>query len=155
LEARRAKLRADVIAQLKAKRVADLEAELEQSKETLTFLRQREQRLLGMLADLNRQSKDKGEEALKLGLLVREVDEEEKIVTAIINEVRSLKLDMVAPSRAKPLDDAVVLPNRGKKRLLLTLGSAGTMMSLILGGVALWEFRKRKVECVDEVVHGF
>jgi succinoglycan biosynthesis transport protein ExoP len=155
LEARRQKLRPEVIDWLKASRVANLEDELEKSREALTYLRLREEQLLKDLEARARVAKTQGEDVFKLSLLAREVEEEDKIVTTATNEIRALRLDLVAPPRAKPLDEAVVWPYLGKKRLLLTIGGAGGVFLLVVLAVALREFNKRKVEFVDEVAHGF
>lgn len=155
LAARRKEIRGEAITRIQARKVTDLEADLEKRQENLAYLRAREPQLLAMLADLAQQSREKGEEAFRLGVLVREVEEEEKILTAIVNEVRTLRLDMVAPPRVKPLDEAVVTPNVGKKRLLAALGGAAGVLACSLLGVGLWEFRQRKIERVDEIIFGF
>lgn len=154
-EARRAEMRGEVVARLKAARLVDLEEELEKSREALAYLRLREQQLQTGIKDRERAAKAQGEGAFKLALLEREVEEEDKIVTAVTNEIRSLQLDRDAPPRAKPLEEAVVSSNLGKKRFLVTCGGAAGAFLLAVGAVSLWEFSKRKLEFVDEVVHGF
>ena len=55
-----------------------------------------------------------------------------------------MKLNPPVEPRAKPLDVATVTRLAGgKKQLLLTAGGAGGALTLVLLGLAWWEFAKR------------
>jgi polysaccharide biosynthesis transport protein len=88
--------------------------------------------------------------------VAREVEEEEKLVGAVVGDIRSLNLQGLAPPRAKPLDQAVVSRLGIDKKALMVSGGAGFgTLALVLLAVGLWEFNQRRVTSVGEVVHGF
>lgn len=155
LDARRSELVLEATEVYKAQRIAELEVRLGEKKEELTFLTDRESRLQTMLVSLSADAKKKGEDSFDLGLQIRELEDDEKILAEVVTDIRNLRLNMVAPPRVKPLEEAVVMPNTGRKRLLLTVGSAGAAVALVVLAIALWEFSKRQINCADELIFGF
>jgi capsular exopolysaccharide synthesis family protein len=149
-------LRPKVVERLRQQAVAALEAEAAQTEELLLIAREQEKMLAKVVSDLSAEAKSVGQETLKMSLSAREVEDEEKIVASVADEIRILQMQLLAPPRAKPLDEAVASAAPDSKKKLLAAGGSGVgSLGLVLFGVALWEFRKRKITSVDEVIYGF
>src|SRR5262249_39097898 len=141
---------------LRAAAAAALDDEIAGVRGELSLLNEQEKMLAKVIADLTRDTKDVGEDTFQMALALREVQEAEKLDETYKADIRALELDLLAPPRAKPLDQAIITrPPGGKKRFLLTAGSALAALACSLLGVGWWEFRKRKIDTVDEVIHGF
>ncbi len=70
-------------------------------------------------------------------------------------EVEAMEVELGAPSRIRVVDPAVVPTKKNTSRKVKTSGAAaaGTFLFVLLG-VSYLEFRARRINSVDEVVHG-
>jgi capsular exopolysaccharide synthesis family protein len=151
-----AELRPKVTGRLRQQTLAKLEAEATQTADQLLLVTEQEKTAAKIVADLNEETKSVGQETFQMALAAREVEEEEKMVSAIVGEIRALQVELLAPPRAKPLDEAIVSStNDGKKKLMAAAGAGVGAFALVLLGVGWWEFCKRKITSADEVTHGF
>lgn len=149
-------LRRKIAEQKHQETIAEIEADLANAQVQLGFAREQRAKVADEIAALTRDMKDAGRDSFRMHLVSKEVEEEEKVVASIVSDIRALNVQALAPPRAKQLDRAVVTHlGAGKKRLIMTIGAVVVAFGLGLLAVALWEFRKRKVDSVDEVIHGF
>ncbi len=69
--------------------------------------------------------------------------------------VEALEVEMGAPDRIQELDRAAVPRLKDELREAKIGGGVGlAMFAFVLLGVSFWEFRARRIDSVDEVVHG-
>jgi polysaccharide biosynthesis transport protein len=148
--------RPEIVQRLREQALTELEAQIAQTEDDLLIAREQEKMLEKVVKDLAEENKVVGQEALKMSLSVREVEDEEKIVASVADEIRTLQMQLLAPPRAKPLDEAVASSGGdSKKKLMAAAGGGGGTFAVILLGLAFWEFRKRKITSVDEIIYGF
>jgi succinoglycan biosynthesis transport protein ExoP len=70
-------------------------------------------------------------------------------------EVEAMEVELGAPSRIRVVDRAKVPNKKDQHRTLKVCGAAtGSTFVFVLVGVSFWEFRARRIDSVDEVVHG-
>jgi capsular exopolysaccharide synthesis family protein len=133
-----------------------LDAEIGDAEGQIAVLTEQEKHWAKTVAELTREKELGGESDFKMLAAARDAEEEEKVVKAITGEIRTLEIDLMAPQRAKVLDEAVVTKAiEGKKRIFITAGAGAAALGLILLGVAWWEFQKRKITSTEEIIHGF
>ncbi|HZY87031.1 MAG TPA: hypothetical protein VFE78_19505 [Gemmataceae bacterium] len=151
LEARRTALRKE----LQEKALADLDAAVAKAQNQALLVREHEKALNKVIAKLEAETHEVGKESFDMGFLRSEVEEEAKVVRQLAAETRALEMDLLAPSRARPLDEAIVAKVNGPKRRLLLAGGAGGLgLALALVGVAFWSVFSPRVRSVDEVACG-
>jgi polysaccharide biosynthesis transport protein len=155
--AKRMKEARPTIAQrLRAKALANLDAEITETENRLAIAGELEKSLGKTLEELGRERGAVGKETLKTIELIRAVEDEEKIISKLADQIQALEMESLGESRATPLDNAIVTQtSSGKKRLALTGGASAATLGLLVFGVAFFEFRKRKIDSADEVIHGF
>jgi len=108
-----------------------------------------------VLADLASESHEVGKDSFDLVLARAEAEEEDKVVRLLASEIRALSIELLAPSRARPLDEAIATKVNGPKQRLRIAGAAGGLgLALALLAVALWELLSRRVKSADEVACG-
>jgi capsular exopolysaccharide synthesis family protein len=156
LDQRMKEVRPTIAQRLRAKALADLDAEITETENRLAIAGEREKSLGKTLEELGREKGEVGKETLKTIELVRGVEDEEKIISKLADQIQALEMESLGESRATPLDNAIVTQtSSGKKRLALTGGASAATLGLLVFGVAFLEFRKRKIDSADEVIHGF
>ncbi len=85
----------------------------------------------------------------------REIASDEAMVKKLKAEQDTLEVELDAPSRVTPIEEAVVSQSYDRKRQLLgALGAGGATFFGVLVLVAWLEFRTRRVNSADQVVQG-
>src|SRR5204862_1050734 len=93
--------------------------------------------------------------SLNLGSLQDEIPRAENLVKTVATEIDALNVELQAPPRVTLLESAAISQSDSLRRQLLAIGVAAmTALFFALAGLAWWEFRTRRVDTVDEVVHG-
>jgi polysaccharide biosynthesis transport protein len=82
-----------------------------------------------------------------------EVVQQEEIVKQFTKSISALQVELDAPARWKDVEQTTVNKDTDARLKKCAMAGGGTFAFFILG-VALLEFRKRRVNTVDEVVHG-
>lgn len=99
------------------------------------------------------QAQNKG--ALDINDVSTDLTQTEEVARRVAEEVEKLSVEQQAPSRVNILEDAVIDWNDAQFKQLRTAGLAGfAALALIVLAIAWWEFRHRRVEAIDQVVHG-
>lgn len=93
--------------------------------------------------------------ALDLGSLKNEIAQAETVSRTVAAELEKLRVEALAPTRIQLLEAAEIPRSRDNKRKVMTTAVAAVgALLLVLGGLALWEHRARKMYSVDDVVRG-
>src|SRR5207253_11241446 len=93
--------------------------------------------------------------SLRLGSLQDDIPRAENLVKTVATGLDALNVELQAPPRVTLLEAAGMGQTDNRKRNLLASGSAGAgTLAVLLFVIAWWEFRRRRVNTVDEVVHG-
>jgi capsular exopolysaccharide synthesis family protein len=155
LTARRAEARPQVVAELRQRARDDAGAMLIQLQGRTTLLVEHE-KVLGEVVDrLRKETQSMNQSGLSLGSLQDDIPRAENLVKTVAAELDALNVELQAPPRITLLETAALSPMEARKRRLMVSGGAAlAALALVLGGISWWEFRSRRVNTVDEVVHG-
>lgn len=97
----------------------------------------------------------KTEAAIRLDAIMEDMSVIEKMFARIAAEDEQLQLELKVPERSVLLEPGVVTRESDTKRLISAIGlGSGGAFFLVLAGLALVEFRARRVMATDEVVQG-
>jgi capsular exopolysaccharide synthesis family protein len=141
--------------ELQEKAVAALDASLAQVRRQTLLAQEEEKMLTKVIQDLNGETNEVGKNSFEMVLARTETEEQDKVVRRLGSEIQALSIELMAPPRARPLDEAIATKvNAPKKRLLLAGGAGALGLGLALLAVAFWEFLARRVRSVDEVACG-
>src|SRR5207249_4594762 len=121
-----------------------------------TLLDQEEEKMLNkIIQDLEGETYEVGKNTLEMSWARTETEEQDKVVRRLAGEIQALSIELMAPPRARQLDEAIVARvNAPKKRLLIAATAGGLGLALAVLAVALGEFLSRRVRSVDEVACG-
>jgi capsular exopolysaccharide synthesis family protein len=79
----------------------------------------------------------------------------EELIKRVQNQELALDVQLNAPKREQLLEPAIIYLARSKSRqAMMAGGAAGAGLVLAILAVALWEFRARRVDTVDQVAQG-
>jgi polysaccharide biosynthesis transport protein len=110
------------------------------------------------LEDVSRLSKESefiNQHTVRLEAMGKELANDEDLMRKIGSEVEGLEVEQRAPSRVTELEQAVLYPGEsGRKQLIMVGGAGAGTFASVLFLFAWCEFRRRRVTCTDEVVHG-
>ncbi len=155
LAARRDQLRPDFMQQLRDKIRADAKTNhaLEQDRAVIVHELEKvlAEEIQRRLQDID-QFKTRTIDLVWLNDEIAQIDD---VAKKVGSQVQALQVEIQAPSRVELLEKAIMSsPDNAKQRVLLT-GLAGLgVLVLVFAGVALLEFRARRVTSADEVVNG-
>lgn len=96
-----------------------------------------------------------GQGALDLAQFERENNPLESMATKMAERIEQLKLENSYPPRVLRLEEATVLlgDSRSRHTKITVLAGIGSIV-IVLAGLSWFEFRTRRVESVDQIVHG-
>jgi polysaccharide biosynthesis transport protein len=154
LEKERARLRPGIVRQLQEKLHG-------QSLDSGSVLRARIASLQGMeqllLKEMERARKavqDLAQSGSKLDAFRDEFHHIEDLTKRLINEEQALNVELEVPSEFKVLEEAQVVHAETKlKKAMMVGGSAAAACGAALMAVAFWEFRRRRVNSVEDVAN--
>jgi succinoglycan biosynthesis transport protein ExoP len=88
----------------------------------------------------------------KLDAFRDDVSHIENLTKRLIGEEQALNVELEAPTEFKILEEAQILHADAKmKKAMMVAGSAGAALVAVLLAVGLWEFQRRRVNCVEDV----
>lgn len=121
----------------------------------LLVMKQLEQQLAEDVNRLNSETQRTNRQALDLESLKEEIAQGEAVARTVAAELEKLRVEALAPPRIQLLEAAALPRSRDTKRkVMATVGAAGGALLLVLGGLAMWEYRSRKMYSADDVVRG-
>jgi capsular exopolysaccharide synthesis family protein len=155
LEERRKDLLPQTHKELQEKALADLDASIAEIRHQTLHDQEEGKMLTTIIQDLESETHEVGKNTFEMSLARAETEEQDKVVRRLASEIQTLSIELMAPPRARQLDEAIVTRvNAPKKRLLLAGSAGGLGLGLALLAVALGEFLSRRVRSVDEVACG-
>ena len=98
-----------------------------------------------------------GPEGLHLDDLIEAYKPEEEVLESLRKTKALLGADLLESTKSsvEEQDEATVYPVQNIKKLIMMAGGAGgAAMGLVLLVIAYWEFRARRIKCVEDVVQG-
>jgi capsular exopolysaccharide synthesis family protein len=105
--------------------------------------------------EYKKDSKFLNEAAFDIVSLQDEIGRLDSYFKTICREIDAIDVERQAPSRVKELEKAAIYSPSGKSRQLMMAGGAGLgTMALVLLAFSFLEYRRRKINSADEVVHG-
>src|SRR5207253_8549691 len=104
---------------------------------------------------LRQENQSMNKSGLNLGSLLDEIPRAENLVKTVAAEIDALHVELQAPPRVTLLEAASLNQSDSLRKQWLAAASAALCaFALVLAGLAWWEFRSRRVNTVEEVVHG-
>jgi len=154
LDVRREELRPSVLERLKQKNQNDHQADLAQLQSEMAMLIKQEKELGEYVERLRKEADKVGTSSTELEMLRAEVQRDDKVATRVSDELDVLNIELRSPPRVT-LNQEAAIQKKDVKRFLLAL-ILGPLVALV--GVCLaiaWlEFRRRRIQNSNEVIHG-
>jgi len=155
LERRRQELVPKITQRLRERLRGDLETKMISLREQIFLAGEKEKVLNKIVNDLASENEEHGKESFEMLQARADLEEEEKIARTLAAEMRALSTELLSPSRARPLDHAVVVRAGGAPRGTLFGAVAGiAALGLVLFVVAWREWRARRIHSAEDVAHG-
>jgi succinoglycan biosynthesis transport protein ExoP len=151
----RARLLPTIVQQLQEMGRGEQSTRLVELRTQIKILADYEKVLNGEVERLDRDSKAFNNQTLDLQAIQDEIDQGEATAKKIAGEVEALKVELNAPHRVRIIERAENprVENRYKRLMTVSLAGFGALGCALLG-FSWREYRSRRVESVDEVVHG-
>jgi capsular exopolysaccharide synthesis family protein len=119
------------------------------------FLINLENALNHELTEYTRQANETKKNVLDVEALRDDLSNLEEMAKKVSNQVESLRVELQAPSRISPLDDAFVThPDETKRRIMVAITAGGLVLGVILFVIGWSESRFRRIYSSNEVVRG-
>jgi capsular exopolysaccharide synthesis family protein len=155
LEARRKEVRDGAADKLRERQAGETRAELEATLARVERLQKLEKTLKDEVEQRTKDAQDLSKGAIGLEWLQEEIAKVEHVSKQVGGRVEALKVELEPPERVTLLEDTVATQVRTRSRQLQTAGGAGLIAFLVvLFGVALWEFRARRVSGSEDITRG-
>jgi capsular exopolysaccharide synthesis family protein len=153
--ARRKEIRPQITEELRNKSRTELTANVAFLKSRGTLLYKHEKVLIDLIDRLRTETNSMNQSELNLGTLQDDIPRAENLFKTVAAELDALNVELQAPPRVSLLEGASNSQKDNKKRKALAAGMAAFgAFGLALFSVSWWEFRRQRVNTVDEVVHG-
>jgi capsular exopolysaccharide synthesis family protein len=150
-----ARLRPKIIQKVQERARLDLQAGLSLQQARITILEGTEKMLEPEIQRLRERLTVLRKQGFKQDLFLEDIGYLQDMTKRLRGEHEALKVELMAPSRVAVIEEAtVVRVNAQQRQFLLTAGAALAAFLLALVGVAWLEFRSRRIDQGEEVVHG-
>ncbi|HXG11627.1 MAG TPA: polysaccharide biosynthesis tyrosine autokinase [Gemmataceae bacterium] len=156
LEERKKEIRPTVVKELRERLLAETQNTIANLKARLAFSAELEKALLDDVARYSKMALDINQNALDMESLNEEIATADAIAKKATSEAEAMEVERNAPPRVQKMGDAAEVrrDDQGKKQLM----AAGLAALVALGGVffavSWWEWRAKRIDGVDEVIHG-
>ncbi|MHC5541237.1 polysaccharide biosynthesis tyrosine autokinase, partial [Singulisphaera rosea] len=155
LDARIKAVRPSIEADLKDKDRAVQTSDLAQAKTRMEVLELYDARLVQEIERLSGEGKTLSRNVLDLNQSSDEVKIIDDVARKVGAEAEGLEVELQAAPRILPLHRAAVPRTKDElKRLKVVAGAAGVTFLATLAGIAVWEFRARRISSLEVVVNG-
>jgi capsular exopolysaccharide synthesis family protein len=127
---------------------------LEPLQEQIELLTKLEGRLKAEFDSLKENERQLNRGVLDVGSIQEEIEQAEVAAKTVGTEVEALKVELQAPPRIRLFEKAEN-PRRkddGKKARMAGIASAGAFAFVLLG-ISFWEYRSRRIDSIEEVMH--
>lgn len=152
---RRVQVRPAIVDKLREIARVQAKSNLAQNQEYLAVLKNLETQLEEEVKRRNQEVFNLNRGTIDLEWLRDEIALADDVAKKAATQAQALEVESQAPPRVTLLEEALVVPTLNKNRqwMMAILASVG-MFGLIALAISWWEFRARRVSCVEEVVHG-
>jgi succinoglycan biosynthesis transport protein ExoP len=152
----RKQLTPEITERLRAQNRLEVTRTIRQLQAQVTSLTENEKELNKQIDDLRNSIQEFTKNLIKYDAAREDTSQEEELTKRISDEEERLKIELqAAPEPFRLLEDGIVTRASDDKRLILMSAGAGVgTLCAVLLGFAFWEFRARRIDSVDEVVHG-
>jgi len=154
LEKERTKLRPGIVRQLQEKLHGQSVDSTSVLKARIASLQGMEQLLLKEIERVRKVVQELAQNGSKLEAFRDDLQHDENLTKRLIGEEQALKVELEVPSEFKVLEEAQVVHAETKsKKMMMVGGAAAAACAASLMAVAFWEFRRRRVNSVEEVAN--
>jgi capsular exopolysaccharide synthesis family protein len=130
-------------------------AELDEIRQYLDILQEQEKSLRTQIAEMDSEMRSLNVKSIDLHWIEDEITVAGDVAKTVGTEVESMNVELEAPPRIRLLEPAHIPGLSDPLRKFKVVGIAGLGgMVAFLGALSLWEHRARRIDTVDEVVHG-
>src|SRR5262249_14295123 len=134
---------------------ADAEAQIEKLRERIQVQTDMEKQLKEEIDRLRESVRLINRGSLEIVTAQRKIEQLEEVAKRVAGQAEALRVESLAPERVVVFEEATVTQSDDtKKRLAATGVAGGSGLALVLFGMAWFELRVRRVNSVDEVIHG-
>jgi capsular exopolysaccharide synthesis family protein len=149
------KIRPDAEDELRRQRMGKLASEIEQLEGEIRALKVHEERYVQRINELVEETRGIDNSSFAMSEIRDEIAKAEENIAALAVQMDQIKIEMNAPDRVTRLEAAVsIAAGITKKQIMATWGAGAACFALVLFGVSWWEFRGRRINSMDEVIHG-
>ena len=155
LEEQRKKLRISYKAQLLERAGLDSKSQLAVLNQKIGFNREFKKLLGQEIEQMERETRAINDRAINLEGGRIDIQQAEASFARVMAEIDKATVELPAPPRVSQLEEAIVVPpdEASRKLKMASLGAGGAFAAVLLL-VAFLEFRSRRVDSVEGVVHG-
>jgi polysaccharide biosynthesis transport protein len=152
----REELRPKLTEELRAKLRREAKASLQHNLLKREMLQRTEEALQANMTELAKQTRDIAQGAGALEEIHEDISVTEGIAKQLATKVEALEVELQAPPRVEPMEEEAYVSELEDKLRPVKMGgmAGGGTFGLILLAVSLLEFRSRRVNNADEIVHG-
>jgi capsular exopolysaccharide synthesis family protein len=153
----RERLRPQVISSLRDRLVAEKQERISNMSARLGLLSELDKRLMEDVTRYEKDSKDINTTTLDLESLRDEIAEADSIAKKARTEAAAMEVERTAPPRVQQIDAEPYIspPSDQTAKNLMTAGMAALCaFGAVLFAVSWWEWRAKRIDTVDEIVHG-
>jgi capsular exopolysaccharide synthesis family protein len=141
--------------QLRERAQKELQAEVANTRERIALLEELKKTLSRDVSRLVEETRSLNKGTLDIESYKQEIAHAEETAKRVASELEALSVELRAPPRITELEKAYISqPDDKKRRGVATAGAGLSALGLVLFAIAFAEFRSRRVQTVDEVVHG-
>lgn len=151
---RKRKLRPWAEDNLREQILAAQRTKIEEIKDHRDHLKEYQESLQQAVAKLVEERNDVNFDSMNLEATQKQVAFYEGKLNQISDAKEEIHLEMKVPSAVGPLDDAVIIyPSIGRKQVMATWASGLGAFGLVLVAMSWREYRARKINTLDEIIH--
>jgi succinoglycan biosynthesis transport protein ExoP len=154
LEERRTALLADVGKRARARAKDEYDAAVVQLQTDIDSLAAQEKTLETEATALAGKAKTIGTSSTELEMLRAKIDREKKYADKVWDDVELLKAELKSPPRVTLLQEAALQKKDIKRQVAATAAAPLAVLILVALGVAMLEFRARRIRSAEEVAVG-
>jgi polysaccharide biosynthesis transport protein len=151
----REKIRPQINQELQQKSRADQQASNAAWQDQIAEFERLEKDLHDSMAKMEKNIVQKGKDSLKIETSKDQLQLAQEILKRLANQKEALSLELDAPYQINELEKAYIThPDEAKRKLVAVASAGGGAFGLVLFVVSWWEFRRQRINSVDEVVQG-
>jgi capsular exopolysaccharide synthesis family protein len=152
---RRAEIRPEIVAELRERERQLAKQEVLAKEAEIAFLETYIASQQAALERIQQAAPASKKDTVQMEMLKAEITQTESTRDAIKKEVDSIEVELLAPPRINPQEQASAVRTQDRKRQLFATGVAALgSLALVMLGVSWWEFRARRLDSVEEVAQG-